>query len=105
MFRNANKVEKSLPKTYTQVTGFGNFIFFSLHAGSFLLCFLLLSSADIFLSKLTFSKKKLSGTLAERQTDWIQIRTDFQSVLIWVKRVCKGYQQTTKVAATSTCRK
>ena len=30
---------------------------------------------------------------------WIQIRTDILSVLIWVQTVCKGYQQTTKVAA------
>ena len=30
---------------------------------------------------------------------WIQIRTDVQSVLIWVQTVCKGYQLTTRVAA------
>ena len=30
---------------------------------------------------------------------WIQIRTDVPSFLIWVQTVCKGYQQTTKVAA------
>ena len=33
------------------------------------------------------------------QTVWIQIRTDILSVLIWVQTVCKGYQQTTKVAS------
>ena len=33
------------------------------------------------------------------QTVWIQIRTDMMSVLIWVHTVCKGYQETTKVAA------
>ena len=30
---------------------------------------------------------------------WVQIRTDILSVLIWVQTLCKGYQQTTKVAA------
>ena len=30
---------------------------------------------------------------------WTHVRTDILSVLIWVKTVCKGYQQTTKVAA------
>ena len=30
---------------------------------------------------------------------WIQIRTDIMSVLIWVQTVSKGYQETTKVAA------
>ena len=30
---------------------------------------------------------------------WIQIRTEVLLVLIWVQTVCKGYQQTTKVAA------
>ena len=34
------------------------------------------------------------------QTVWIQIRTDILSVLIWVQTVCKGLQQTTKVAVT-----
>ena len=64
----------------------------------------LLSSADFF-SKLTFKKIKinfqkiLSGTLKECQTVWVQIRTDIMSVLIGVQTVCKGYQQTTKVAA------
>ena len=47
------------------------------------------------------SKKKLSGTLSECQTVWIPIRTDVLSVLIWVQTVCKGYQQTTKVAASN----
>ena len=51
-----------------------------------------------FFSKLTFSKI-LSGTLSGCQTVWIQIRTDALSVLIWVKTVCKGYQQTTKFVA------
>ena len=32
------------------------------------------------------------------KTVWIQIRTDIMSVLIWVKTVCKCYQQTTKDA-------
>ena len=29
---------------------------------------------------------------------WIKIRTAVLSALIWVQTVCKGYQQTTKVA-------
>ena len=29
------------------------------------------------------------------QTDWIQIRPDILSGLIWVQTVCKNYQQTT----------
>ena len=58
---------------------------------------LLLSSADFFQSCLL--KKILSGTLSECQTGWIQVRTDVLLVLIWVQTVCKGYQQTTKVAA------
>ena len=33
------------------------------------------------------------------QTVWIHIRTDDLLLLIWVQTVCKGYQQTTKVAA------
>ena len=36
----------------------------------------------------------------ECQTVWIQIGTDILSVPIWVQTVCKGYQQTLKVAAT-----
>ena len=41
-------------------------------------------------------QKILSGTISECQTVWTQIRTD---ILIWLQIVCKGYQQTTKVAA------
>ena len=40
--------------------------------------------------KINFLKKKLSGTLSECQTALVQI---------WVQTVCKGYQQTTKLAA------
>ena len=70
------------------------------------------SSADFFQNQLFQKKKKLSGTLLECQTVWIQIRTDFMSALIWVQTVCKGYQQMANVAAskerakhayTSTC--
>ena len=56
---------------------------------------LLLLSADFF--KINFSKKKISGTLLVCQTDWI--RTDVLLYLIWAKTVSKGYQQTTKAAA------
>ena len=58
---------------------------------------LLLPSADFF-QNLLF-QKILSGTLSECQMVWIQIRTYMLLVLILVKTVCKGYQQTTKVAA------
>ena len=58
---------------------------------------LLLSSADFFQNE-PF-QKILLGTLFKCQTVWIQIRTDTLSVLIWVQTVCKGYQQTSKVAA------
>ena len=34
---------------------------------------------------------------SERQADWIQIRPDVLSGLIWFQTVCKGYQQTTLV--------
>ena len=30
---------------------------------------------------------------------WIQFKTNFLSVMIWVQSVCKGYQQMTKVTA------
>ena len=46
-----------------------------------------------------FFQKHLSGTLSECQTVCIQIRTHVLLVLIWEQTVCKGYQQTTKVAA------
>ena len=32
------------------------------------------------------------------QTVWIQIRPDILSGLVWIQTVCKGYQQTTKIA-------
>ena len=48
--------------------------------------------------KINFNKN-LSGKLSECQTVWIQISTNLLSVLIWVKTVCKGYQQMTKVTA------
>ena len=60
----------------------------------------LLSSADFFF--FFFKKlfqKIISGILLKCQMVWIKIRTDNLSVLIWVQTVCKGYQQTTKVAA------
>ena len=53
-----------------------------------------LSSADFF-HNLLFQKIP-SVALSESQAIWIQIRTDILSVLIWVKTVCKGYQQMTK---------
>ena len=50
---------------------------------------LLLLSADFF--------KNLFRSLSERYILWIQIRTEVLLVIIWVKTVCKGYHQTTKV--------
>ena len=44
-------------------------------------------------------QKVLSGTLSQCQTVWIQIKTVILLILIWIQTVCKGYQQTTKVAA------
>ena len=38
-------------------------------------------------------QKILSGIPSERQTVWIQIRSDILSGLIWVQTVRKGYQQ------------
>ena len=32
---------------------------------------------------------------SEYQTDWVQIRPDILSGLIWVQFVCKGYEQMT----------
>ena len=42
-------------------------------------------------------RKILSGKPSECQTVLILIRPDLMSGLIWVKTVCKGYQQTTLV--------
>ena len=58
---------------------------------------LVLLSADFFQNYLF--RKILSGIQSECQMVWIQIRTDIWSVLIWIQTVCKGCQQTTKVAA------
>ena len=57
-------------------------------------CHLLLT----FFSKLTFSKKNLSGTLSECQTVWIQINNNIWLVLVWVRIICTGYQLMIKVA-------
>ena len=62
----------------------GNFAYFFVVCGLFLL-------NEIF-------QKNLPGIPSECQTVWIQIRPDILSGLIWVQTVCKGYQQTTKVA-------
>ena len=54
-----------------------------------------LPSADFFQNQVFW--KILSGISSECQTDWIQIRPDILSGLIWVQTVCKSYQQTTLV--------
>ena len=50
-------------------------------------------TTDIF--KINFFEKFLLGIPSKCQTDWIQIRRDILSGLIWAQTVCKGYQQTT----------
>ena len=54
---------------------------------------LFLSSADFFQNDLF--RKILSGIQSECQSDWIQVRPNILSGLIWFQTVCKGYQQTT----------
>ena len=58
-------------------------------------CFLVIFE---FFLKINFFKKNLSGIPLECQTVWIQIRLDVLMGLIWIKTVCKGYLQMTKVA-------
>ena len=58
-------------------------------------CFL--SFANFF-STSTFSKNSIRNMVSsECQTDWIQIRPDILSGLIWIQSGCKGYEQTTLV--------
>ena len=60
---------------------------------------MLLLSFAIF--RINFSKDSLRNTISMSNglEFWIQIRMDVLMVLIWVKTVCKGYQQTIKVTA------
>ena len=53
---------------------------------------MLFLAADFFQNHL---KKNISGIPSKCQTDWIQIRPDILSGLIWVQSVCKGYEQKT----------
>ena len=55
---------------------------------------MLSSSADFFF-KIALFRRILSGLPYGCQTDWIQIRPDVLSDLIWIKTVYKSYQQTT----------
>ena len=48
-----------------------------------------------FLSSADFFPKILLGIPSECETDWVQIRPDILSGLIWVQNICKSYQQTT----------
>ena len=59
---------------------------------------MLLLSADFFF-KINFLKKKIFQEHYQCKMVWIQIRTSYLLVLIWVQIVYKGCQQTTKVAA------
>ena len=54
-----------------------------------------LPHGKIFHAFLSTFRKILSGIPSECQTDWIQIRPDILSDLIWVQIVCKSYWQTT----------
>ena len=62
-----------------------------------------LLSADFFQNQLF--PNIILGIPSECQTDWIQIRPDNLSGLIWVQTVCKGYQQTTQgqVSTVNSC--
>ena len=60
---------------------------------SCLLCFCRL----LIFIKINFFEKNLSGIPSDSQTDWIQIRSDILSGLIWVQTVWKSYRQTTLV--------
>ena len=57
--------------------------------------FFMLFCRLLFFFKINFFWKILSGIPPECQTDWIKIRPDILSDLIWVQSVCKCYQQTT----------
>ena len=59
------------------------------------ICYAMLSSADFFQNQLF--RAILSGIPSEFQMVWIQTRPDVLSCLIWVRIVCKSYQQTTLV--------
>ena len=63
--------------------------------GRIFLTLYILGICLVIFSKLTFQN------IFECQAVWIQIRTDILSVLILVETVCKGYQHTTKVAASN----
>ena len=60
----------------------------SLSPGLFFMLFL--SSADFFTMNFFIN----SGIPSECQADWIQIKPDVLSGLIWVQTVCKSYKQT-----------
>ena len=47
----------------------------------------------LFFSKSTFSKNSFKNIPSECRTEWIQIRPDILSGLIWVQYVCKGHEQ------------
>ena len=50
---------------------------------------------NAFLSSADFVQIQLFLKILQKcQTDWIQIRPDVLSGLIWVQSVCKGYEQT-----------
>ena len=65
----------------------------------FTLCYYLVIFACFICGLLIFHnqlfKKNLSGIPLECQIDWIQIRPDILSGMVWVQTVCKSYQQMT----------
>ena len=64
----------------------GNVCFNTLPAGKFFM---------LFCCQNQLFRKILSGTTSECQTDWIHIRPNTLSGLIWVQTVCKSYQKKT----------
>ena len=57
---------------------------------------MILAVLRFFSTKLTFSKKILSGIESECQTGWIEMRPSILLGLIWVQTVAKDYQQRAK---------
>ena len=59
--------------------------------------FLCFFTVCCFFFKIQFFEKLFLKYNQECQTNWIQIRHDILSALIWVQTVCQGYQQMTLV--------
>ena len=77
---------QQLSDVYLTVSGYNSAYWVIFHA----FCCLLIFQNHLFW-------KILSGIPSKCQAIWIQVRPIILSGLIWVKTVCKGYQQTTLV--------